>query len=151
MFGNNSPSKSEQKVTVRGIESLEEELRTTSSKSFATDLSPHDLYLLHQNGYEPLGYVVGVIVYSMGLRGLLRSVTRAFQRGEMGDFSRLNEIARDIAIERMQKKAEAFGATGVVGVHLNSREYADFIEVVATGTAVKRVSAPKSIEVVLGA
>jgi uncharacterized protein YbjQ (UPF0145 family) len=138
-------------IHVKDIKQLEQELSQESSNIYSTDLTPHELYLLRQNGQEPVGFVVGVIVYSMGLRGIVRSFMRAFTRGEMSDFSHLNEVARDIAIKRMQTKASTLGASGVVGVHLQTREYADFIEVIATGTAVKPTTLPPlTKEVVVG-
>jgi uncharacterized protein YbjQ (UPF0145 family) len=138
-------------IHVKDIKQLEQELLDQGTvNTYSTDLTPHELYLLRQNGQEPVGFVVGVIVYSMGLRGIVRSFMRAFTRGEMIDFSHLNEVARDIAIKRMQTKANTLGASGVVGVHLSTREYADFIEVIATGTAVKQTSQPSTKEVVVG-
>ena len=41
--------------------------------------------------------VVSVMLFIMGLRGVCRSFFQALKRGEMVDFSRLNEDARLLA------------------------------------------------------
>lgn len=113
-------------------------------------LSAQELYMLLKAGYEPVQLVTGNIVYSMGLRGLTRTVTRAFKRGEMRDFTRMNQDARDIARNRMLESALALGATDVIDVMYEGKEYADFIEITAIGTAVRRVRPLEEIEVVIG-
>ena len=108
----------------------------------SSTLTPHELYLLQQSGYEPIQVVFGNVVYSMGLRGLFRSFTQALYRGEMVDYSKLNEEARLLARNRMLAEATDLGADAVVGVEIHIRELYDFMEINATGTAVKRVSDP---------
>ena len=106
-------------VTVVGVDQLDDELRGSEAQlvgaPFTTTLSAQQIYLLRSCGYRPLQVVVGTIVYSMGLRGVLRSVMRAFVRGEMADFSHLQRVARDLAISRMRERAREVGADGVVG------------------------------------
>jgi uncharacterized protein YbjQ (UPF0145 family) len=154
MFGRNknrNQSPQSEPVHVHTIEDLEAELTQRTVNPFTTHLDAHQLYLLRQGGFEPIGIPVGVIVYSMGMQGVVRSFVRAFKRGEMSDFSHFNQIAREVAIARMQKDAATMAADGVVGVKVDTKEYVDFIEVVAMGTAVKRVSDPVTREVVVGA
>lgn len=140
----------EEKLNVFSVTDLEQEL-SGSRTAFTTTFDAHQVYLLRQSGFQPLRIVVGVIVYSMGIKGVMRSFLRAFNRGEMHDFSHLNQIAREIAIKRMNDEADLLGADGVIGAVLENREYADFIEVVATGTAVKKISEPIKQEVVVSA
>lgn len=104
----------------------------------STTLNPNDLFLMERIGLAPMQVVFGNVVYSMGLRGVFRSFVRALTRGEMYDFSRLNEDARLLARNRMLKAAQNLGATSVIGVVFAVREYADFLEVTAVGTAVRR-------------
>ena len=122
------------------IEQIEKEIADgDASKIRSTTLTPHELYLLEKTGYEPIRVVFGIVVYSMGTRGFFRTVRGLFVRGEMVDFSRLNADARRLALVRAHKAAELVGADAVFGVHIDVRELADFLEVVCTGTAVKRV------------
>jgi len=120
---------------------------------FSTTLSAHELYLLNQSGLEPVRVVVGNIVYSVGVRGIINTVKRALVRGEMPDFTHLNQLARELAIKRLHDEAQSVGATGVVGVQLENVQYGDFIEVTATGTAVRKSAAGAGgkVEIVVGA
>ena len=120
---------------------------------FSTTLSAHELYLLNQSGLEPVRVVVGNIVYSVGVRGIVNTVKRALVRGEMTDFTHLNQLARELAIKRLHDEAQSVGGTGVVGVHLENIQYGDFIEVTATGTAVRKSAAGAAgkVEIVVGA
>jgi uncharacterized protein YbjQ (UPF0145 family) len=128
-------------VQFHSTEELEKELTDFdyALSPHSATLSPHEVYLLKQAGYEPVQVVFGNVVYSMGITGLLRTVWRAFTRGEMYDFTRLNKDARQLARNRLLEEARMLGATDVFGVVLDTREYADFMEVIATGTAVKKV------------
>jgi uncharacterized protein YbjQ (UPF0145 family) len=132
-------------VAVRSVDDLDRELAADEddlpAAPFTADLGPNDLYLLARLGYEPVQVVFGTIVYSMGLRGVMRTLLRAFTRGEMADFSHLQRVARQLAIARCRERARAIGAAGVVSIGIQSIQYADFLEVIATGTAVRRLAA----------
>ena len=127
-------------LQTESLEALEQEIREfdLAAAPRSTIISANELYLLQKSGYEFLQIVFGNVVYSMGLRGLLRSVQRALQQGEMSVFTRMINDARVIARNRMLTQAKAVGATDVVGVIIEVREFADFLEVTATGTAVKK-------------
>jgi len=106
----------------------------------STTLTPHELYLMNQLGYEPIQVVTGNIVYSMGVGGVWRSIKKGLRRGEVPDFTRILNDARVIARNRMLKAAIELGADRVVGVIFESKEFADFIEMTAMGTAVKKTN-----------
>jgi uncharacterized protein YbjQ (UPF0145 family) len=129
-------------MTFHTTEQLEEEIHNfnydTAAKS--ATLTPHEIYLMKQAGYEPVQIVFGNVVYSMGVAGLFRTIVRAFTRGEMYDFTRLNKDARQLARNRLLAEAHELGADHVFGVVFDTKEYADFIEIIATGTACKKVS-----------
>lgn len=58
--------------------------------------------------------------------------------GEIKDYTRMLNLARDQAIERMAKEAEDLGANAVVGVRLTtSQTMANAAEILAYGTAVR--------------
>lgn len=131
-------------LTFHTQEQIESEIANFdfASSPSSTTLTPHELYLLRQSGYEPVQIVFGNVVYSMGVRGVFRTLVRAFNRGELFDYSQLNKDARLLARNRMVEEAKSMGADSVVGVRIDTKEFADFMEVVATGTAVRKVAEP---------
>ena len=148
-----SSSDATPQIAVRGIEALELELRNFDLKAAPASsmLSANERYLLEKSGLRPLRVVTGNIVYSMGTKGLFSSVTGAFSRGEMTAFTQMINDARLIAINRMLMAAAALGATEVIGVQLEMKEYADFAEVTAMGTAVVKIGEPSDVDVAVGA
>ena len=142
-------------AAVKDMAALEVEIREfdLAGAPRSTTFAAHDLYLLEQAGYAIVQVVFGNIVYSMGVKGLLRSVGRALRRGEMTDFTRMLNDARVIARNRMLARARDLGATAVVGVTFETEEFADFLEVTARGTAVirKGEGPPAPLGVAVGA
>jgi uncharacterized protein YbjQ (UPF0145 family) len=142
MFGRSKSQQSDAQVSVKitPIEALDKEIEGYDLEGgpSTTTMSANELYLIEQAGYEVLQIVYGNVVYSMGIRGIFRSLTRALTRGEMPDFTRMNNDARVIARNRMAQKARELGADKVVSVTIEVQEFADFLEVTTTGTAVKR-------------
>ncbi len=130
-------------VRMHTVKDLDQEIANfhLAEKPHGTTLTAQELYVLERAGYEILNVVIGNIVYSMGLRGLLKTFSRAFTRGEMIDFTQMNRDAREIARNRMLEEAAELGATSVVGVIFETHEYADFLEITAIGTAIKKNTA----------
>ena len=134
-----------QQILTMTVHELDEEIRSfdlINAPKSAT-FTPHDLYLLQQAGYEPIQVVVGNIVYSMGIGGVLRSLRRGLRRGEVPDFTQLLQDGRVLARNRMLEYARAVKADAVFGVVLETEEFADFIEVTATGTACRKIGEGK--------
>ena len=127
---------------VSDIALLEEEIRGVdlTAMPWSTIMPANEVFLLQKAGYEPLQVVFGNVVYSMGMRGVFRSIRGAFKRGEMPDFTRMNRDAREVARARMLVAAKAVGGDGVVDATLDVQELADFLEVTMTGTAVRRIA-----------
>jgi len=136
------PEENTASITFHNTEEIEKEIKgfEIEKAPFSSTLTPNELYLLRKSGFEPIQVVFGNVVFSMGLRGVFRSFIQALKRGEMVDFSRLNEDARVLARNRMLKEAAEIKADGVVSVSFDIREYADFMEVVAIGTAVRKTT-----------
>ncbi len=114
-------------------------------KSFTSDLSGQEFWLVVDKGYKPLGLVLGNCVYSMGTVGGFLAGLKGMIRGEVEQYSRLMYEARELALSRMQAEADALGADGVVAVKLNI-EYMhgnEWMEVTAIGTAVKYAGNPE--------
>ncbi|MHB2021924.1 MAG: heavy metal-binding domain-containing protein [Mycobacteriales bacterium] len=116
--------------------------RTRSGTPFSSDLSGQDFWTLLQTGYAPLGLVMGSCVYHVAHRGLAATLSNAGRNTELPTFTQALYDARELAMERMQKEAEALQAEGIVGVHLSQLSHtwgSHTIEYLAIGTAVHPV------------
>jgi uncharacterized protein YbjQ (UPF0145 family) len=123
----------------------EQEKRAREGKPFFTsDLSPNELLLTHQCGFEPLGQVMGSCVYQVGWQNVPTAMW-VYSSGEMQVLSNSQIEARGRAFSRLKQEAQLLGADGVVGVRF-TREESNFgsstIEFMAVGTAVRRIDAP---------
>lgn len=151
LFG--SKNNDSQVLSVRTSEELErevEEFDFAKHPASATTTSS-ELYALIQAGYQPINVAFGNVVYSMGIKGVVRSILRALKRGEMSDFTRFNRETRLLARNRMLEHAKEMGADLVVDVRFEIQEIADFMEITAVGTAVKKTTRPSGeVPIVVG-
>ena len=114
----------------------------TPGHIFTSDLSVNELSLVRQAGYEPLGQVMGSSVYHVGWQNMPYGYWSSWG-GTSGEMTVLTEAfynARHLAINRLQQEAALLGATGVVGVRLERREYEwgmGLLEFAAIGTAIR--------------
>jgi uncharacterized protein YbjQ (UPF0145 family) len=110
-----------------------------------SDLSGQEFWLVNDAGYQVLGLVLGNCVYSMGaIRNWLAGFKANF-KGEIKEVTQLMYDARELALQRMQAEADTLGADSVVGVDIKI-EYLhndEWMEVTATGTAVRKVGPPQ--------
>ncbi|MGZ6333365.1 MAG: heavy metal-binding domain-containing protein, partial [Bdellovibrionota bacterium] len=91
--------------------------------------------------YLPLRLVMGVSVYSLGLKGGILSALQSIGGGEIRGLTELLYAAREKALARIERDAEECGADEVLGV--KTRVYdlgGGLVEFMAIGTAVKKVS-----------
>ena len=98
--------------------------------------------LVHQAGYEPLGQVMGSSVYHVGWQWMPYS---SWNSGELTMLTQAFYEARHLALGRLYQEAALLGATGVVGVRLEKREYewgAGLLEFAAIGTAIRETDVP---------
>jgi uncharacterized protein YbjQ (UPF0145 family) len=114
----------------------------TPSHIFTSDLSPNELLLTHKCGFEPLGQVMGSSVYHVGWYA-----GPGWQpySGELGVLTQAYYNARHLAMKRLQEEAQLLGATGVVGVRVEEKNFDSsegMIEFATVGTAVRETSAP---------
>jgi uncharacterized protein YbjQ (UPF0145 family) len=128
--------------------------RTDADRPFTSDLSGQDFWTLVQAGYAPLGMVMGVCVYHVAHRTLGSVVSTIGQNTELPQFTQALYDARELAMTRMQREAEALHAEGIVGVRLNQHNHswgAHTTEFFAIGTAVRplrpdhRIPAPQLV------
>ena len=107
---------------------------TGAKPLFATDLSVDEFLLIHSDGYDAAGQVMGSSIYHVGLQYV------SYTRGELMTITRAHMQARALAMGRMEQEAKALGAHVVVGVRLTTRAYEwgpDMLEFTAIGTAVR--------------
>jgi len=87
---------------------------------------------------ETLGEVFGISVRSRGLFGNLGASLKTIVGGEINQYTKMLQEARQHAIDRMIAEAQQRGADAIVMMRFDSGEIAQGItEIVAYGTAVK--------------
>ncbi|TCO54912.1 heavy metal-binding domain-containing protein [Actinocrispum wychmicini] len=130
--------------------------RNNRNKPFTSDLSGQDFWTLLQTGYMPLGMVMGSCVYHVAHRTFGNVIANVGRNTELPQFTQALYDARELAMERMQKEAEALHAEGIVGVELQQHNHAwsgHTTEFFAIGTAVRPLRDDHSIpqpQLVLG-
>ncbi len=134
-----------------GMGEIEEELKHFPRTGAATsNLSAMDFWLLVDSGYQPLGFVLGNSVMSMGISGGIATAFKGLQRGELKQLTQLMYAARELSLQRMKAEADALGADSIVNVQVEIiHRSEEIMEVVATGTAVRKVSDPSGRQVTL--
>ncbi|WP_100486258.1 heavy metal-binding domain-containing protein [Sporolactobacillus pectinivorans] len=86
---------------------------------------------------EVKGEVFGLIVRSRGLGGNIMAGLRSLAGGEIHEYTKMLEDARQQAIDRLISNAESKGANAVVMMRFDSSEIGqNMSEVLAFGTAV---------------
>lgn len=87
---------------------------------------------------QTLGLVSGSTVQSKNAFKDMGAGFKSMVGGELGSYTKMLAEAREVAIGRMIKKAEAMGADAVVCVRFSSSSVMQgAAELLATGTAVK--------------
>jgi uncharacterized protein YbjQ (UPF0145 family) len=130
--------------------------RNDAGRPFTSDLSGQDFWTLLQAGYAPLGMVMGICVYHVGHRGPRHALRTLRANTELPQFTQALYDARELAMARMQREADALHAEGIVGVQLDQRNHswgAHTTEFLAIGTAVRPLRADHTIptpQLVLG-
>lgn len=105
-----------------------------------SDLTNQEMWNLVHLGFLPQQLLLSVSVYSLGFVGKITSFFKSLSRGEIGELTHLIYEARENAIGRLRRDAEACGADDVAGIHVYVYELGSgLIEFMAMGTAVKRV------------
>lgn len=114
--------------------------RNIRNRPFTSDLSGQDFWTLLQTGYMPLGMVMGTCVYHIAHRTFGNMLSNVGRNTELPQFTQALYDARELAMERMQKEAEALQAEGIVGVELSQHNHTwggHTTEFFAIGTAVR--------------
>src|ERR1017187_331517 len=83
--------------------------RAPNGRPFTSDLSGQAFWTLMQTGKRPVGMVMGNCVYHVAHRGMIQSMRQTGQNVELEQYTQALYDARELAMERMQKEAEAIG------------------------------------------
>jgi len=93
-----------------------------------------------------LGVVRGISVQSCHLIRTIGAGLKTIVGGEIRNYSRMCENAREAAFDMMQQQGSQMGATDIIGFRYECNDLAPgVIEVVAYGTAISNLPAPESV------
>lgn len=108
----------------------------------SSELRGDELWSLATMGYAPLKLVMATSVCSLGVAAGIGTLFQSIQRGELPELTQLVYEARERCLERLRHEGQMIGAERVMGNRLVIRELSKgLIEIVAIGTAVRRVDA----------
>lgn len=111
-----------------------------------SDLTNQEMWNVIRQGYCPVRLVLGVSVYSIGLAGSFSSLFKSLVSGEIKEMTSLIYDARENAIAKIARDAEACGADDVVGVRTYIKNLnGGVVEFMAIGTAVKKMPQIKTL------
>jgi len=104
-----------------------------------SDLTGEELWAMTALGYAPVKLLISASIYSLGVVGGLKSALKSFTKGEINDLTTLIHDAREVAIGRLKREADALSADEVVGVKTYIAALgAHLVELLAIGTAVRK-------------
>ena len=118
--------------------------RAPDGRAFTSDLSAQDFFRLLAGGAVPVAFVLGTCVYHIAHQSVMQSLRQAGQNQEMVQFTQGVYEARELALARMQAEATQARSSGIVGVSVTVSNHvwgAHATEFLATGTAIRRLSA----------
>jgi len=116
-----------------------------SALPVTSDMTNEEMWNMVNVGFLPLRLVMGVSVYSLGLKGGIFSTLQSLGGGEVAGLTEILYEAREKALARIEADAERCGADEVVGVKTRIYDLGGgLIEFMAIGTAIKRVAGAKT-------
>ncbi|HEY6872466.1 MAG TPA: heavy metal-binding domain-containing protein [Geobacteraceae bacterium] len=135
-----SPLLGAQEMVMVGTASRHPALAEYAGNPVSSDMTNEELWNMVNVGYLPLRLVMGVSVYSLGLKGGILSTLKTLGGGEVTGLTELLYEAREKALARIERDAERCGADDVVGVKIRVYDLGGgLVEFMAIGTAVKRM------------
>jgi uncharacterized protein YbjQ (UPF0145 family) len=112
---------------------------TNDGFEFISDLSARDFVLLTRSGWWPLGLAAGASFVVAPRRTVGQWASQQGQNTELPNLTQALYLAREGAMERMQRAGASMNADGIVGVRLREGRASSSIRVmqfVAIGTGV---------------
>ena len=134
-----------QEMMMVGTASTHPLLAAYNAEPVTSDMTNAEMWNMVHLGYLPIRLVMGVSVYSLGLAGGFMAALQSFGGGEVSGLTEVLYEAREKALERIERDAEACGADEVIGV--KTRVYdlgGGLVEFMAIGTAVKKFEGAKT-------
>lgn len=129
-----------QEMVMVGTASQHPALAQYANDPVSSDMTNEELWNMVNVGYLPLRLVMGVSVYSLGLKGGILSTLKTLGGGEVTGLTELLYEAREKALARIERDAEKCGADDVVGVKIRVYDLGGgLVEFMAIGTAVKKI------------
>ncbi len=111
-------------------------------RPFSAALTGQEVHLLERADYQPLGIVTGVCAYHVGHQAFGQWASSVRTNQEMTVYTEALYDARELAMTRLQDRALALAADGVVGARIDERSGVwgtHVIEFSAIGTALRSV------------
>ncbi len=140
-----SPLMGSQEMMMVGTASKHPVLSSYANEPVTSDMTNEEMWNMVHLGYLPIRLVMGVSVYSLGIKGGVFSALKSLVGGEVEGLTELLYEAREKALSRIQEDAASCGADEVVGV--KTRVYdlgGGLVEFMAIGTAVKKIAGVKT-------
>ncbi len=140
-----TPLMGAQEMIMVGTASHHPQVESLGLNPVTSDMTNEELWNMVNVGFMPLRLVMGVSVYSLGLKGGIFSALQSLGGGEVAGLTEILYEAREKALARIEADAEQCGADEVVGVKTHIYDLGGgLIEFLAIGTAVKKVPGLKT-------
>ena len=140
-----SPLLGAQEMIMVGTASHHPAIDAFEQKPVTSDMTNEEMWNMVSVGFLPIRLVMGVSVYSLGLKGGIFSALQTLGGGEVAGLTEILYEAREKALARIEEDAERCGADEVVGVKTHIYDLGGgLIEFMAIGTAVKKVAGIKT-------
>ena len=140
-----SPLLGAQEMIMIGTASHHPAIDAFEQKPVTSDMTNEEMWNMVNVGFLPIRLVMGVSVYSLGLKGGIFSTLQTLGGGEVAGLTEILYEAREKALARIEEDAERCGADEVVGVKTHIYDLGGgLIEFMAIGTAVKKVAGIKT-------
>ena len=129
-------------MTMSGTASINPALGAdTFADPVTSDLTGQELWSMTALGYSPVKMLMSTSIYSLGFAGGFLASLKSFVKGEISELTHLIHDARESALDRIKREADALGAEEVVGVKTYIAEIGSgLVEFLAVGTAVRKTA-----------
>jgi uncharacterized protein YbjQ (UPF0145 family) len=140
-----SPLLGAQEMIMVGTASHHPAIEAFDLKPVTSDMTHEEMWNMVNVGFLPIRLVMGVSVYSLGLKGGIFSALQTLGGGEVAGLTEILYEAREKALARIEEDAERCGADEVIGVKTRIYDLGGgLVEFMAIGTAVKKVAGIKT-------
>jgi len=140
-----SPLLGAQEMMMVGTASHHPAIDAFTLKPVTSDMTNEEMWNMVNVGFLPIRLVMGVSVYSLGLKAGIFSTLQTLGGGEVAGLTEILYEAREKALARIEVDAESCGADEVIGVKTHIYDLGGgLIEFMAIGTAVKKVPGVKT-------